>query len=744
MNEDFEALQTRHLRLLEQVKQRPEARKSLKEVEDFIAACREAGRHVSDPAERDQLRAFIRYWATFVYERTGGFPRTQLEPLAIEAVPVPPSKRPAVAPARPWYAWGSLRAVLGVAILLLAAVILRGPIEEILLTFIATARLTETLTPYPTATATACPTATLIPSPTATAAVSPILTPTPTPLPFPTAYSGEILVLIANFDGKGGKELQKMLGQNLEARLGEIGAPSIRILPLDRLRDEDEARALGQAAGASLIIWGNMKNERYQANLTFLKPSDIDFKRPEGWWPLLSVEPRGFSFELEAVSKSHFSFLTDFSISLIFHTSEGYPSSEIIDRALKALGTKDVPAGIASAYFYRGYSYQVSSFEWKRAEADYTKAIAIDSRFAAAYNNRGWVILELEEDSQRAIKDFDKAIRFDPQLAPAYLSKVIALWDAAEQITPPLFETMLELVNKSIKADSGFVLSHFVKGVVLYEQGDYSGAIASLSQAIKLQPDFFDAYLRRAEVYTAIKDYTKAVADLDAAAQLYPDDYSIYYQRGLANAALHNYEQAIEDYSKALAIFPQYALVHHQRGIAYRSIQKYEQAINDFDTALELMPQSASVFYDRGFTHYLDGNYKKAIDDLSTAIELDPNLVDAYLLRGAANRSLKDYEAAIADYTTVIKLDPKQADAYSGRGLTYYFLKKYKEAIADYSKAIELKPEDASTYYDRGLIYRELEKAEEAINDFRAYLKHEPNAPEREQIEKWIGELKKQ
>jgi LysM repeat protein len=47
---------------------------------DLIAQVRDIGVYIGNPWRREQLRAILRHWGGFVYERTGEFPPTQLAP----------------------------------------------------------------------------------------------------------------------------------------------------------------------------------------------------------------------------------------------------------------------------------------------------------------------------------------------------------------------------------------------------------------------------------------------------------------------------------------------------------------------------------------------------------------------------------------------------------------------------------------------------------------------------------------
>jgi hypothetical protein len=46
----------------------------------LVAQTRDAGEHIGDSQQREQLRAILKHWGAFVYERRGEYPATQLAP----------------------------------------------------------------------------------------------------------------------------------------------------------------------------------------------------------------------------------------------------------------------------------------------------------------------------------------------------------------------------------------------------------------------------------------------------------------------------------------------------------------------------------------------------------------------------------------------------------------------------------------------------------------------------------------
>jgi hypothetical protein len=76
----FEELQAAHERLMEQSKAPEDVTGFVAEVQREIHNMCVAAEDIPAPRERDQLRAILRFWASYVYDRTGTYPDTTLHP----------------------------------------------------------------------------------------------------------------------------------------------------------------------------------------------------------------------------------------------------------------------------------------------------------------------------------------------------------------------------------------------------------------------------------------------------------------------------------------------------------------------------------------------------------------------------------------------------------------------------------------------------------------------------------------
>ena len=94
---------------------------------------------------------------------------------------------------------------------------------------------------------------------------------------------------------------------------------------------------------------------------------------------------------------------------------------------------------------------------------------------------------------------------------------------------------------------------------MMFELGDMKQAEALLTELINDQPDFAEAWNRRAVLYYVLKEYKKSKDDCKQVIKLNPVHFGALYGLGLCHAALGDYRAAIQAFQQALKIQP-YAL----------------------------------------------------------------------------------------------------------------------------------------------------------------------------------------
>ena len=284
-------------------------------------------------------------------------------------------------------------------------------------------------------------------------------------------------------------------------------------------------------------------------------------------------------------------------------------------------------------------------------------------------------------------------------------------------ITPPL-----EKVATAPKADD-----FFIQGVDKRNKGDNQGAILAYNEAIRLNPNFSEAYYNRGLARYYLGDKKAAIADYNQAIKINPKDAEAYTNRGVARSELGDKEGALTDFNQALKINPNYTNAYTNRGVASFALGDKQAALTDFNQSLKINRNDAPAYINRG-NFYLDlGDKQAAIADYNQAIKINPNLAEAYNNRGIARSDLGDKQAAIADYNQALKINPNYAEAYNNRGITRSDLGNKQAAIADFNQALKINPNLAQAYYVRGAARSELGDKQAAIDDYSQALKINPN-----------------
>jgi tetratricopeptide (TPR) repeat protein len=97
----------------------------------------------------------------------------------------------------------------------------------------------------------------------------------------------------------------------------------------------------------------------------------------------------------------------------------------------------------------------------------------------------------------------------------------------------------------------------------LLEAGNMTEAEATLTELIQDQPDFAEAWNRRAVFYYTQEQYRKALADCLQVIELIPYHFGALHGLGLCYAALGQYPEAIGAFRRALEVQP-HALINQR------------------------------------------------------------------------------------------------------------------------------------------------------------------------------------
>jgi tetratricopeptide (TPR) repeat protein len=356
-----------------------------------------------------------------------------------------------------------------------------------------------------------------------------------------------------------------------------------------------------------------------------------------------------------------------------------------------------------------------------------------------------WIEEPIQPKSDSFIDKHSATIRLLGSLFPIVILGSIVLLSGKQKTTPPpsvsiasptpsltISPTPSPTILPSLSAQDKS--EDFLKqGLAKLNKGDYKESIKDFDEAIRLKPDYADAYCNRGRAKYYLDDKGGAIKDLDEAIRLKPDYSLAYNGRGISKFYSGNKQEAMKDYDKAIQINKNWGslgpwIAHWNRGRAKLDSGDNQEAIQDFDEAIRLKSDSAEVYNDRGLVKSILDDKSGAIKDFDEAIRLKPNLANAYYLRGNTKSNSGDKQGAIKDLDEAIRLEPDYAGAYNNRGIAKSALDDKEGAIKDYTKSIELKNSELHLpYNNRGTAKLALGDQQGAIKDFDEAIRLKPD-----------------
>ena len=142
-----------------------------------------------------------------------------------------------------------------------------------------------------------------------------------------------------------------------------------------------------------------------------------------------------------------------------------------------------------------------------------------------------------------------------------------------------------------------------------------------------------------------IKQYTNAVNSFSEAIRLNPTNPFLYMNRAAARAEMIDFISSIDNSYQSVSIDADPSKRLHSSTRTY----SYDEAIEDMNRVIKLYPEFAEAYYNRANLMAISGKLPEAYDDYTRAIELDANMGEAYYNRGLVQIFMKDTRKGCMD-----------------------------------------------------------------------------------------------
>ncbi len=335
-----------------------------------------------------------------------------------------------------------------------------------------------------------------------------------------------------------------------------------------------------------------------------------------------------------------------------------------------------------------------------------------------------------------AMVELKEAIRLDPRHAMAFHYVGIAQYYLKDYVVAnAAFERALQL---------NVANPHFAYmwiGDIQRVQGQYDKARSAYREAVRVKPDYADAFNNIGLTYHLQKDYPNAVLFFEQAARLAPSVGLYRKNIGVAYIGAGKKDEAMKVYNSLVPIDAKLAgelldeitkpataaltktpaETSFDNGVKLYNAKDYQKALASFQEALQFKPDFGDASHYLGMALYQLKQYPAAITAFENALKL--NIANSHFSKewiGDIYKELKEYDKAIAAYADSLKLKPTLSQPAQKIGNVYYSLKRYPEAAAAYQNAIKIEPGRAGNHASLGDVYYYAQKDyEKAVTAFR-------------------------
>ncbi len=184
-------------------------------------------------------------------------------------------------------------------------------------------------------------------------------------------------------------------------------------------------------------------------------------------------------------------------------------------------------------------------------------------------------------DEQRSKEYLERAVSLDPKNPKARLQLAILYSyegkkDSAEKIL------------RGILKDTTMVEAYKELGILLFEKGDYQGAIENLEKAHQLKGDDYEILANLGQAYAQIGRYDDAVDYLKRAYEIKSDEYRIPFAIAGILYDAKRYKEALDYVNLAINMKKDDPNLYELRAAIYRALGRTKDAVADFKRAEDL------------------------------------------------------------------------------------------------------------------------------------------------------------
>lgn len=275
------------------------------------------------------------------------------------------------------------------------------------------------------------------------------------------------------------------------------------------------------------------------------------------------------------------------------------------------------------------------------------------------------------------------------------------------------------------------------RSMVLLDMGKLMEAEQDLRRVIKVDPQYFEAYVNLSNIYRKKRDFKNAKKTNALALQLNPTSAAVWNTIGATHMEAGELDAAVEAFGKALDFAPDALMATKNIAMIYVAQQKWPEALPLLQSAAAL--QDFEVLTTLSRAHIVLGQSELAIDPFKEAMQLGDtdrrkrffttteSLEQLLAVCDALSVYRSNYSDAADLYQYAIEAQPEHPTLINNLSVMQFNQAIYGKAIENLRRLLALEPNNFMARANLGANLSIQGFSEEAIVEYSAMLEYEPN-----------------
>jgi len=403
--------------------------------------------------------------------------------------------------------------------------------------------------------------------------------------------------------------------------------------------------------------------------------------------------------------------------------------------ALEALGVaysaKDIPEEAESSLLRalatdpgkQSTKLELARFYTKQGKSEKARALLQELIKGDRNNSQAYYLLA---DIELSCGAKGKALKLYQELAAIHTSDTKAIYKAALiSLDMGDIKTAEKSSEDLMKRFPKCAEGQRLRGIVCYQQHNYTEAISALQDSLKIQPSLAGYFFLGLSLY----DQGELENALSQFRIILDKDPSFSKARLLSGTILlrqGRVDDSIAEINRLLETDSKNALAHNVLGSAYMAKGMFEEGIRELNLATELDPSIIDAHLKKGIFHLSQGRMNEGEADLKTAIKVAPEILNTRLLLASYYMQKKNNTKALEVLKEGLRGTKSDAVIYSCMAKVMFIDNKPSNGVQYLQSAKRADPEALDPYFALATHYALNGSNNKAFAEYTAALQKNP------------------